>query len=459
MRRSLILACAALAGCASYVPAPITPAGLAQQFEQRSLTGDDMRHALTEQLGHAPASWPPARWDRTLLTRAAWHFNPELAIARARWQRAVAGIEVAGAMPNPTLQLPLEYTTDARGTTSPWTAGLLLDIPIETAGKRDDRIRQAQALAEAARLDVLDRAWQVRGEVRQALLGLFGAREHRRLARRQVADREQIHAMIERRVAVGDSPAAAADLSALALSRARTALAAAEGAWIDARATLARAIGVPVAALDALRLDLDEFDRPLPPAPDDADRAALFHRADLLASLARYEASQAALQLEVARQYPDIHLGPGFSYDQGDHRIAFGLPGITLPVFDRNQGGIAEAEAGRKEAAARTAALQYRILNALERAVSRYRQARRTDRAASDALASATRTFARLKARFAAGDIGRLALVQAATEQDAAAIDHLNARLATQRAAGDLENAMQMPLGPATEAAAAGVSP
>ncbi len=111
-----------------------------------------------------------------------------------------------------------------------------------------------------------------------------------------------------------------------------------------------------MAALDVVQFDLDAFGT-APPAPpaSDAQREAVFHRADLLASLAEYAAAESALQLEVARQYPDIHLGPGYTYDTGTNKIGFGLAGITLPVFDQNQGGIAQAEAKRKEAAARLA--------------------------------------------------------------------------------------------------------
>jgi len=37
---------------------------------------------------------------------------------------------------------------------------------------------------------------------------------------------------------------------------------------------------------------------------------------DVLGALCRYAASQAALQLEIAKQYPDIHLQPGYEFDQ-----------------------------------------------------------------------------------------------------------------------------------------------
>jgi len=46
-------------------------------------------------------------------------------------------------------------------------------------------------------------------------------------------------------------------------------------------------------------------------------RQALQGRADVLAALSDYAASESALQLEVAKQYPDVHLNTGYEYDQG----------------------------------------------------------------------------------------------------------------------------------------------
>jgi outer membrane protein TolC len=66
--------------------------------------------------------------------------------------------------------------------------------------------------------------------------------------------------------------------------------------------------------------------------------------------LAEYNASQSALQLEIAKQYPDIHLNPGYEFDQGDNKWSPGLT-VTLPILNQNKGPIAEAEAKRTEAA------------------------------------------------------------------------------------------------------------
>jgi outer membrane protein TolC len=449
MRRQLLLACVVLTGCATYHPQPIAPMQLAQRFEERTLASAELRAYLARQLGHDIDPWPLPRWNREMLTLAAYYYSPALDIARAQWGTAKAGIDVAGAIPNPVLQLPFQYATPNPGPGAPYTTGPALDIPIETAHKRGYRVDQASHLSEAARLAIGNEAWKVRVQVRDALISHYAARQHTAFLSRKAAAQDQIVGMATKRLAVGENSGPDVDAAMLASTQAHADLAAARSAEQDARAQLATAIGVPVAALDGVQPDVDAFGAapPAPPAAD-AQREAVFHRADLLASLAEYAATESALQLEVAKQYPDIHLGTGYSYDTGTNRIAFGLPGITLPVFDQNQGGIAQAEAKRKEAAARTAALQDTILNGLDHALSHYQASLAAVQLSADHLATARKQLESQAASFAAGMTDRLSLTQAKADYQASEIAYLDAVVAAQQAAGVLEDTMQQPFAP-----------
>lgn len=449
MRRALLAVCTLLAGCATYHAQPIAPAQLVQQFEERSLAGADLHTYLVRVLGHDVEPWPPAYWNSEMLTAAAWYYSPALDIARAQWGTAKAGIDVAGAIPNPVLQLPFQYATPNPGPGGPYVTGPSLDIPIETAHKRGYRIDQASHLSEVARLNLANEAWKVRAQVRNALLSLYAARQRVAFLSSKSDAQQQIVGMVIKRRAVGENAGPDVDAAVLASTQAQADLAGARSAEQDACAQLAAAIGVPVAALDAIQFDLDAFgDEPPAPPIADARREAILHRADLLASLADYAAAESALQLEVAKQYPDIHLGPGYTYDTGTNKIAFGLAGITLPVFDQNQGGIAQAEAKRKEAAARTAALQDTILSGLDHALARYEASATAVRLSEAHLAAAKRQLDSQAASFAAGNTDRLALTQARADYQASEIAHLDAVIAVQQAAGALEDVMQRPLIP-----------
>jgi outer membrane protein, heavy metal efflux system len=449
VRRPVTLVCLVLVGCATYQPKPITPTQLAQSFEERSLTSDALQTWLAQQLGHGVETWPLPRWNREMLTLAAYYYSPTLDIARAQWGTAKAGVDVAGAVPNPVLQLPFEYATNNPGPGRPFTTGPTLDIPIETAHKRDYRIDQASHRSEAARLNVGNEAWRVRGEVRDALLSFYAEGKRIAFLTQKVAAQQRILEMVTKRRAVGEAAGPDVNLAALVLTQANAELAAARSGLLDARDRVASAIGLPVRAFESVQMDLDAFGQTgAAPPPAEARRAALFHRADLLGSLAEYDAAQAALQLEIAKQYPDIHLGPGYTYDTGTNRIGFGLPGITLPIFDRNEGGIAQAEAKRKEAAARTAALQDTIINDLDHALAHYQASLDALRLSTLRLSTAQKQMSSQAASFSAGTTDRLSLTQATADYQTSTIEHVNAVVAAQQAVGALEDAMQRPLSP-----------
>ena len=61
----------------------------------------------------------------------------------------------------------------------------------------------------------------------------------------------------------------------------------------------------------------------------------------------------ADLQLEIAKQYPDVDLGPGYSYEERRSYFTVGLS-AAIPLLDRNQGPIAQAEARRRSGSTRT---------------------------------------------------------------------------------------------------------
>jgi hypothetical protein len=206
---------------------------------------------------------------------------------------------------------------------------------------------------------------------------------------------------------------------------------------------------VPVAALDSVALDLSAFGT-VPPAPPaaDAQRTAIFHRADLLASLAGYAAAESALQLEVAKQYPDIHLGSGYTYDTGTNKIGFGLAGITMPILT---GTRAASRKPRRSAGRRQCVplrCRDRILGDLEHALTRYQASLEALQLSDAHLASARRQLDSQAAAFSSGSTDRLTFTQAKADYQTSETARLDAEVAVQQAAGALEDAMQSPLAP-----------
>lgn len=453
---SLAFALAALSACATQAPPParIDPAASARAFEARRL--DDPRllrfvaAARALEKGGQGKAGPgrAATWGLDELSLAALYYHPDLDLARARLAAARAEAAAAGQRPNPSAALSLGYNATTT-VPSPWTAGLMVDFIVETFGRREARTAQAAHLADAARDELEEATWKVRAGVRDAMLEMWAAGRRLGLARRQLGRRAELARLVERRFDAGAASALDVSRSRIARDRARLELAGAERLRAAARARLAQALGVPPRALEGAKISLAAFEAPAPVAPEVSTGAlrerALTRRADVRAALDEYAAAQSALQLELARRWPELRLGPGYTYDQGDHKYGLEL-GAELPLLNRNEGRIAAAEARRAEAAARFEALQARITGEIDAAAAGYRGAAGA-RAQADALvAQAGRREAGMRRAFDAGQLGRAALVAAGVELGAARSAELEARAAEERALAALEDALHAPL-------------
>jgi outer membrane protein TolC len=433
-----------LAGCAQFHPQPIDPVSSLNAIEARSLTDSALARFLTS--SRAAVEWPPRSWDLPALTLVAFFYNPDLDIVRSQWAAARGALMAAGKRPNPGVTGGPGYNaTTPVADITPWILSLNLDFTITTAGKRSSQIAAARHQSESARLAVASAAWSVRQQVRQQSLDLYAATRAIVLLERQQRAHELNVSLLARRLAAGEiSPFELAQARLLDGAN-RASLNDARRQEAEARVSLAAALGLTVHALDGITLAFDAFERPAPALPGtDVRRQALLNRADVLGALERYEASQSALRLEIARQYPDIHLGPGYQMDQDNLKWSLDLGGV-LPVFNRNRGAIAEAEARRTEAAATFTSVQSKAIEQVDGAVAAYTAATAT-LVSSDALVADRERMQRsAAAQFAAGEISRVDLAAIELTLAGAEAERLNARVRAQQALGRLEDAMQSP--------------
>jgi len=438
-----VLAGAVGAGCARYHARPMVASKVAADFEVRSLSDAGLGAFLAT--NGVSGEWPRRAWDLESLTMAAFYFSPELDVARAQAGTARAGIRTAKEVPNPTLNVTPGYDVTTL-TPSPWIPLGFLDIPIETAGKRGYRTQQAKHLSEAARLNVLGAAWQVRGKLRRALVDYYEAGEQERLLAAQRAAQEEHVKLLEAQLAAGAVSPVEVTRERIALDRTRLAAHDVRQQKGESRVAVAEVIGVPVGALDAVETSFAGLDR-VPPGLDTpaVRRQALLGRAEVLAGLADYAASESALQLEIAKQYPDIHIAPGYQYDQGDSKWTVALT-ATLPVFNQNQGPITQAEARRRESAAKFNALQARVVAEVERGMVAYRAALEKSATASSLLANLEKQERVLRGRLEAGEATRGEVIAGRVEMAAARLARAEAVARSQQALGQLEEALQSPV-------------
>ena len=441
---TLAVALGVAGGCKHFEPAPLSAAESAAALERRSLDDPGLK-ALFDEV--RPGTWPRVQWDLTALTLAALYFHPNLDVARAQWRVAEAGVRTAGALPNPTLIVVPQYVANAGGSPA-WDVTSALDWPIETAGKRGHRIERAEQLERSARLGLDSAAWQVRAALRASLLEFAAASGRAEQLRREEAAQSDVVALLEQRVRAGAASAAEVAPARIAALQSAADLTEAERQQREARVRVAEAIGLTPAALEGVEL---AFPLEAPPAGGDAApkelrRQALQERPEVLAALAGYEATQAELKLEIARQYPDLRVGPGYEYDQGLNKWSTIGISVELPVMNRNQGPIAEAEARRSEAAARFLALQAAVIGELERALANRASAREALARSEAALAAVRDRERRTRQALAAGATDRIAWDVAQVELVRAERIQLDALVRLQQSIGDVEAAVQQPL-------------
>ena len=441
----LALVLAAAVSCVRFRPRPVAPAKSMEDFEARRLDAPELRDFLIGNQG--VREWPPGAWELKSLTLAAFYYHPDLDIARAQWGVARGGRITAGERINPVLNPLIGYnaTTPASEVT-PWIPEVSLEITIETAGKRGIRISGARHLEAAARWNIFSVAWEVRSRLRGALLQVYAAGEKESLLAEALKLQSEIVRLLELQKDAGEVSVYDVTQARVALDTGRLAAIEAARAREDATARLAAALGLPRKALNGVDLSYDAFRRPAPAIPaGEVRRHAVLNRPDILAALSEYAASQSALQLEIAKQYPDIRLGPSYQLDQTDSKWTLGLA-FDLPILSRNRGPIAEAEAKRQESAALFLALQSQVIGELDAAIEDCRAALLKAQAADDLLANLARQEAAARARHAAGEISKLELLGVQLELNASAQARLEALVQAQEAIGRLENAAQSPL-------------
>ena len=449
----LRIACVAVAlaatACIHIAPRPIVPADIAKELESRSLNDAQMQAFVA---AHSDAKPPITVWDVDTLTLAAFYFHPDLDVARAQAAVSRAAIVTARERPNPTLNVPIEHRSEPH----PWVIVPNLDVTIETANKRGLRVRGASAAARAADLAIVQQAWQVRSNIRAQLAALSAVQSAIDVLDRQRDVQRDLLEAMQKRVELGEG--SRVELSQARISARQTELLRLDRAAqrAQARARMATAIGIAESGLADAQF---RFDAALRDAPADLRERALLARPDVLMSLADYAAAESALRLELARQYPDLHIAPGLGWDAGVRRWDLGLTSV-LPVLSRNRGPIGEAVARRSLSEANFVALQARVIGSLDQASAAYADARRKLAEATSVMEAQEQQTEAARKSFNVGESDRVALRTAELELETARLAHADAVAQAQTAFGALEDAVEQPLtGAPLPSAAVSVSP
>jgi outer membrane protein TolC len=128
---------------------------------------------------------------------------------------------------------------------------------------------------------------------------------------------------------------------------------------------------------------------------------------------------------------------------------------LELPVFNRNQGPIAEAAARRTEAAGRFRVLQAKIIHEIDAATSALKAADEASLAGEKLLDVQRQSLQAMEAQLTAGAVGALEVASARIDAANAETLAFEASVRRQQAVRALEDAVQRPLGSEADARAA----
>jgi cobalt-zinc-cadmium efflux system outer membrane protein len=399
----LLLACAA---CVRYEARPLDPSTHPAEVSRRGLGDSALVAAVARHAGRPQAD----RWTDRQLALAALRLRSDLRRLRAEWRAASASVRTARERPSIGFQGEVERRVGGRNEGGPWVVGLTAIFPLQLGGKRGARVQAARArvaLAES-RLVAGSRAAAV--ETRLSAASLAHAIADAADAGDELRALERVHELERARFAEAALPASELARTGTEIQNARLALAQAEHGVLAARAALAAAIVVPARALESLVpvLGPPSGCGSLDSAGTDAFApAAMERRLEIAFALGEYAVAESRLRLEVARQFPDLELGPGFVWDQGVNRWALALA-VPALLGSRNRGAIAEAEATREVAGLRVAEVQDSVLADLDLAVQGCRGASLELAAADSVVAAAERLHRREREAYQRGETSGL---------------------------------------------------
>ncbi|MFG1260580.1 TolC family protein [Xanthobacter flavus] len=269
--------------------------------------------------------------------------NPRLTAAERDIGMASGRDQQAAVLPNPNLSLEVDNALGSGPYQGLDLAEQTLQISqlVELGGKREARMAAAGAGVGVARWEREAIRLQVMAETTAAFAAVLGAQQRVHVLQTQADALVRLTPLLQQRVDAGASSPAeisrarvAADFARVELDRARAALG-------TARRELALLMGLPEAKFGRAAGNLVRVNAP-PPLP------RLLKAAMGNPQLTRFTALQAQRRAELrsaqAKAVPDVTLGVGYRHynETADSGMRFTLS-VPIPLFDRNEGGVAEA--------------------------------------------------------------------------------------------------------------------
>ncbi len=270
--------------------------------------------------------------------------NPDLKLARDDAGIAQAQAFAAGLLPDPQLSLTADHPAAVDFHTA-FNAGVSFDFgSLITLSARKGA---AEADRHKTDLALLWQEWQVVAQARKLFVGIGILEQSRTLQQQAVALTQARAETVQRALQTGNATLDALSPLLVAQADAQRQYDEQTRQLQQARAALNTLLGL------APEVKLDLAPLAMPAAPDAAAvRDALAHlssrRPDLLGLAAGYQAQEERLRAAVLAQFPSLNIGFTRARDTSLLYTSGLSLGVSLPLFNRNRGGIAVETATRQ---------------------------------------------------------------------------------------------------------------
>lgn len=310
----------------------------------------------------------PERLSLSEAVRLATERNPQAAGARALVAIAEASRLDAGLRPNPAVSVESEgfplFDPPRPSFLDGQELTIRVDQEIETGDRRRLRTEAAAAGVTVASLTARDRLRRLELALRRAYLQLALAQADADVARTSLGEIDRVLTVSRERVRVGE--AARSEVSRLEVERLRFAEDAfsADLALRNARAALLTLLGATdlmqaIQATDSLSGASTGGTLQVSIAPNASSQAPVpgDRRPDLLAAREELRRAETETRVQRALRSPNVTLGGGYKRDFGTNAVVFGVT-VPVPLWNKNQGGIARAAAEQRVVASNLASVE-----------------------------------------------------------------------------------------------------
>ena len=277
----------------------------------------------------------------------AREYSPILQVAREDVRAAEGNERTAGLRPNPSFNLNSESYPLYEPAPGPFfnrqELVLTVEQPIELGGKRRWRQRVASAFRESvgAEADNTQRLLTLR--VQQAYASVLLAQADLGTAQQLLADYDKVLAVNKVRFENGETSGSELRRAEVERLRFSDDVLLSETNLRNAKPALLTAIGYPTPQMNfeaADSIEVRRVEQKLEQLTEDALRA----RADMTAQRLRVSQAENGRSLQKANALPTPSPFFGYKRDFGLNTVALGIR-LPLPLFNRNQGEVARAEA------------------------------------------------------------------------------------------------------------------